>query len=93
MDENYRNIMEDTCIDRENGKSLSQQENSLTEYNAHNGEATDCINDSGEVDKADTLKSTITRGDAFRNGESIRNYTDVSGYAITRVLPCIDPND
>lgn len=51
MDENYRNIMEDTCIDRENGKSLSQQENSLTEYNAHNGEATDCINDSGEVDK------------------------------------------
>ena len=61
MDENYRNIMEDTCIDRENGKSLSQQENSLTEYNAHNGEATDCINDSGEVDKADTLKSTITR--------------------------------
>lgn len=39
MDENYRNIMEDTCIDRENGKSLSQQENSLTEYNAHNGEA------------------------------------------------------
>ena len=86
MDENYRNIMEDTCIDRENGKSLSQQENSLTEYNAHNGEATDCINDSGEVDKADTLKSTITR-------EMLLEMANQFGYAITRVLPCIDPND
>ena len=60
MDENYRNIMEDNYTDRENEECLSQPENSLIEYNPHNEETTDCINDSVKADKPDILKSTIT---------------------------------